>query len=329
MDKHQCECGATISRKSLARHLKSKKHLEGAGLVDWIKKGVSAVKDVFSIRDGYNNTAKDTIKKYGDWKITKINVYRKPIEKALEVVLDLVSGGKFTQAKKDANYDKLFHLGMFLILNDEKGNWVNVICEKNEVINLKRVSFDISKAGENITVHFNKDVKLNQFLDNSEHQMGNKYFKYDAFGGNNCQVFVKSCLMANGLYTKEIDSFVFQPLEKVIKTLPKSTPFIAKAVTTLGAWFNKILGKGKPHHQTESTDGLVIQSVRVRKPATREQAERHADNILKNRKKRTVTEKVNWWHVRALPKTKIEKGTFVTKKVNSNIQLVFGRLKGT
>jgi hypothetical protein len=262
--KVRCECGAMVVKKGLARHKKTKKHLKGAGLTDMIKSGINKVKDVFSVRDGYNNEAQKSIKDYGDWRIMKINVYRKPIEKALDMVLNLTSGGKWTEAKKAANFDTMFHLGMFLVINNNKGQFANLICEKNAVINIRRVSFDISKAGESVPVHVNKDLTLNAFLDNAQKHMGDKYFKYDAFQGNNCQVYVKSCLEANGFYNAKVGEFVYQPLDVVLKTLPKSTPFIAKAVTTLGGIWDKLIGNGKPHKggrivnvQSRSDDKLI------------------------------------------------------------------------
>ena len=213
--------------------------LLGAGLLD-----------VFQVRNGYNNLARKTLNRFGSMRITKITIYRKPIDQILDTVLNLISLGKFEEAKKDANYDKMFHLGLFFLLNDWKGGWYQVIVEKNEVIRVEQVGFDVRKWGESMVIHLPinmvgyREVTLNEFLDRTHALMGDKYFTYDAFGGNNCQVFARSMLKANELLTPQADSFIFQPLDQVVKGIGSHVPVIAKAVTTLGALINKWRGKG-------------------------------------------------------------------------------------
>ena len=235
-----CEhCEKHIKPQYLERHVKSKGHLKAAGIID-------SVKNFFSVKNGYNNQSTKTINKFGDMRVMKINVYRKPIDSALDKVLNFISLGKFDEGKKLSNIDSLFHLGLFCVLNDSKGQFFNVICEKNATIHIEQVSFNINGYGENIPVHVNKNITLNQLLQGGQNVLGDKYFYYDGFNGNNCQVYVKSLLEGSGLYSPNVDKFVFQPLDKIIATIPKSTPVIAKAVTSLGAWFEKITGKGKP-----------------------------------------------------------------------------------
>ena len=75
---------------------------------DVIKSGVEAVRGVFKSRNDYNNVAKATLKKYGAHMVVKMWVYCKPIDAVLNSGLNFVSLGQFDDAKKDANYDKLF-----------------------------------------------------------------------------------------------------------------------------------------------------------------------------------------------------------------------------
>ena len=52
-------------------------------------------------------------------------------------------------------------------------------------------------------------------------------------------------LESNGLYNDDINKFVFQPLEQVIKNVNKVVPTIAIAVTNASAYINKLIGGNK------------------------------------------------------------------------------------
>ena len=153
--------------------------MQGEGLGDIIQSGMDAMKNVFAPRNDYN-AAKATLRKYGDYRIVKVWVYRKPIDAMLNAVLNFVSLGQFDDAKKDARYDKLFHLGAFLMLNDGAGKFMNVICEKNEVMDLKRVSINIAGYGEKPSrarPAADSGVQLTAFLANAHKELGDKCFK--------------------------------------------------------------------------------------------------------------------------------------------------------
>lgn len=221
---------------------------QGSGLFDRVKNMYNTLTTdgIWGVRNGYNNASSECIKKYGSMKIFKCWVYRKPIESALESVLNLISLNKFDDAKKEMKYDTLYHLGLFVMVGDQMGRFYNILCEKNAVIDIKRTSFNIKKFGETIPAHVNIDINLNTLLANCQTLLGEKYFLYDAFDNNNCQVFCKGLLEASQLLTPELEAFIYQPLETVIKMLPKSTPKIARIVTDLGAWFDRITGGDLP-----------------------------------------------------------------------------------
>ena len=240
--KINCDCGSIFHKSHLKKHLLTKKHQKhGSGVVDWIKNKVS---DVFKIRNGYNNLSSKTIKDYGDWKIFKLHIYRKPIDSVLEKVLNLISLGKFKKGMIESEYDKMFHLGLFAIIGNEKGQFVNILIQKNAVIEISKTSFNISSYGENIPIVINKPLTINQLLEKGQKELGDKYFKYDAFT-NNCQMFIKALLSGSNLYNDKLNNFVYQSLDIILKNLPNSTPKIAKMITNLGGLTDKLLGNGK------------------------------------------------------------------------------------
>ena len=131
MTKIQCECGAIINRTSLQAHLQTQKHEFGAGLVSDM---YNKVKEVFSVRNGYNNQAQSTLKTYGNMKIYKMWIYRKPVVPLIEKFLNVLSLGTYEKSKKELSYDNMFHLGCFIMVGNEKGQFYSIIVEKNEVI---------------------------------------------------------------------------------------------------------------------------------------------------------------------------------------------------
>ncbi|MDR3598405.1 hypothetical protein, partial [Clostridium sp.] len=95
---------------------------------------------------------------------------------------------------------------------------------------------------ETMPVYVNKQLSLNQMLDGAQKLLGDKYFKYDAFGENNCQVFVRALLHSAGLYKAKEESFVFQPVDKILEKMGAHVPKVARVVTDLGAIADRVLG---------------------------------------------------------------------------------------
>ena len=69
-------------------------------------------------------------------------------------------------------------------------------------------------------------------------------FKYSAFQYI-CQCVVKDVLESNGLYNDDINKFVYQLLEQVIKNVNKVVPVIANAVTNASSYINRLIGGNK------------------------------------------------------------------------------------
>ena len=222
--------------------------MEGKGLFDFVKEKAknlfsglkSGVSKVFSTRlDDYNNTTKETLMKYGDYNIDNLMIYRTPINSMIDKALNIFSFGKFAEMKKKYGFDTFFHLAL---VAEVKGK--NVIIEKNEVINVS-TSYSTNSNTETMKVNMkNKPLTINQLLNATrEKQKPDDYFSYDAFN-NNCQMFIRALLTNVGLYTKDIDVFLFQNVENLIKEMPTLAK-VAKTATDIGAWFNKITGEGE------------------------------------------------------------------------------------
>jgi len=301
---------------------RNRKRVEGAGIFDFVKKGYESVKSFFDPYKDYRPIVKDFIKKYGDWKVYKIVAFRKPIMSVLDKVLNLISNNKFDEGKKLSNFDEMYHLGLIIMLGNMKGEYVNLLIEKNERIDIEKVPLSLGdKYGELKTVPVTKDIRFNQMLENARKGMGErKFLEYDPFLGNNCQVFAKSLLEYSGLLTPDAEQFIYQPLDKILEVIPKSTPKIARAVTQLGAFFanigSKITGRG---------DG-ELHAVIVKKPVNVEELKEIQNRYIKGNKK-FIRETKGSYRIRNIPKQKFIKDSFRTVKINNKISLVYGKLK--
>lgn len=197
------------------------------------------------VRNDYPPKSRQTIAQYGDGIIESLALRRQPIQSFINKALDFITLGKFSQAKADLHYDKLFHLSLVATLRMPDGSQAQIVMEKNEVINIAP-DFKSAKDIEYMIVPLLADdtITLRQFLQNAQEKGGETYFLYDAFKYN-CQNFLKLLLDANELSTERTTAFILQPLGELIKKLPGFTGRVARGVTDLGALVNvAIEGRG-------------------------------------------------------------------------------------
>jgi hypothetical protein len=228
------------------------RHFEGGSITSFFKKGFSKVKelassgiekvkDIFTVRNGYNNKATTLIKDYGNYKIRKIVIVRSPIKSYIKYILNVVSFGKFLQALKQTPYDKLFHLSMNIEL--ENGQVITV--EKNEVIEIHRTVKSYSNS-EMMPVDLKgKVLSFNDLLENGYKNAGSDsaYFHYNAWN-NNCQNYIMYLIKGSGLNSPSIQSFVLQDITKLLENTPDFTKKFGYAITTAASIANKISGAG-------------------------------------------------------------------------------------
>lgn len=223
-------------------HLKPEyEHLEGSGIGDFFKKVGQTVKSVFTPRlDSYNNQTRKSLEQHGDMPVKRLTIYRTPIMKVLDKVLNLISFGKFKDLKKKYGFDELYHLALIADVGNK-----NLVIEKNEVINVSG-SYSTSSKTEKQEVPLNgKEFTINEMFEKGRKNVGDKkWFLYDPFH-NNCQFFIKYCLEAVGLYGVPEKDFLFQDISQLAKEMPSLSKKIAKATTDVGAVVNKLTGRGE------------------------------------------------------------------------------------
>src|SRR6185437_3065878 len=130
---------------------------------------------------------------------------------------------------KDLKYDDIFHLYMYL--ETDKGTHTRL--EKNEVV---KATSSAKTEGSCISIPLqNKKIRLDDFINKGEKLQGeSKFWAYSALD-NNCQIFLRTLLTANGLYNDNANKFIFQDSKEIFKRLPQWSSKVSDALTGLAA----------------------------------------------------------------------------------------------
>ena len=197
-----------------------------------------------AIRKEYPPKERRLLGEYGDWKVKHVLVRREPLQSKVTSFLNVLTAGQLEQAKRQANYDNLYHLGLVLSL-EKDGKIVPIMVEKNEVIRFT-VNPATNARVESIQLATpSPPVTFAEFMEKGAKAKGDSFFTYDAFT-NNCQQFVLGLLRANGIASSYAEQFINQSAEKLIQKLPSYTQGIVRGITDLGALVNRVFeGKGK------------------------------------------------------------------------------------
>lgn len=209
------------------------------------------------IREDYPPDVRETIAKYGSGIVEELLIRREPIQSFINKALNLVSLGKWNQARNELSYDQLYHLSMIATLKMTDGSEARLIIEKNEVINISP-NFSMRGQMEMLKVPVPCCITLKEMLDKAQAIQGPKFFLYDAFT-NNCQMFLMSILDANNLTTPQVKAFVLQDVDSLLKRVPKYVSPFAKSLTNIAGLFNVALkGRGECCGECEIKGGCEM-----------------------------------------------------------------------
>ncbi len=189
--------------KKLNKFIKNNQKLEGKGIVSNVKKYIHTA---LTSRPGVIDRL---IKQYGDKKILQVTILRKPVERGIQKLLNLITMGGFNKAKKEMNYDEVYHL--FVNMHLENGQIVGV--EKNQRVNVNLSGFPTSGIDPSNILKINCNVLLKEMFEKAE-QSGESFYRYNAVTAN-CQRFISVLMQAGGI--TGTDNFVMQDATQLIK----------------------------------------------------------------------------------------------------------------
>jgi hypothetical protein len=191
-----------------------------------------------SIRDvksKYPENVQRLLNTIGNKKVFNIKICRSVVPKYLETLLNLISLGKFNEAKIKNDFDKFYHLYMTFDVDNKK-----YMLEKNQLINLSGAP---KQCDEMINIPSN-GIILNDMLENARKKLGDtNFFTYDAFN-RNCQAFITAILKSNNLSSSKSEKFIYQNIEGLKRDLPSYVPKVTKVLTDIGGVVDTALQKG-------------------------------------------------------------------------------------
>jgi len=206
--------------------------------VPGVETNLAVITDAALDRFGYNNfdaRNQEFLKAHGSEPITSLKIRRAPISNNINIALNLLSLGQWNQSRAKYGYDDLFHLG--LIVNDVYA-----------IQRIGRVSFNYKDPDAPRTEFLNLPVPagltVKSMLEQTLQRVGPKvFFSYDPFTYN-CQGFLRTILETINLWTPEVDRFVYQPVDALLREQPGYVQSVAHVLTNFGQFTG--VGAGKP-----------------------------------------------------------------------------------
>ena len=181
------------------------------------------------------------MEKNRDKVIKKIITFRLPLQKELTAALNALTDNSVKKfLKKSEEYDRLFHLGLFIETTD--GNMFIYDKAQNFNFQIAKKSFLKQKDMETSPVSNLPDgLTIGGLFDAGRKKMGSKYYTYNALS-NNCQRFVAENLDAIGAsYDKD---WVVQNLEQLAKRLPAWQKRFSVFATDAAREIDKVVSVG-------------------------------------------------------------------------------------
>lgn len=229
--------------------------LNGAGFFDSVKGFFQRAKEkMFFPTNNYTASTQAVIDKYANEIIEAAQIRRAPIYSSIDTALNLITFGAFNRAKKEMNYDKMFHLS--LLLRFRGSPTFNVKIEKNLKINITEDVRAMPNTEILNVVPWRGEIRFKEFLDRTLLMVSpERYYSYNSFS-RNCQVFIDDLLTANGNINPEVRAFIKQDAEGLLKKLPGYTNAVSSFFTDLGTKFQELTGQGREDENDEMSKGI-------------------------------------------------------------------------
>ena len=180
------------------------------------------------------------LEKNRDKVISKITIFRLPLQKELTAALNALTDNSVKQFLKKNDIDKLYHLGVFLETNggdfvyDKQANFSFVEAPKGFLKQPKLETSPVSNLPTNLTI--------GEMFDAGRKLMKSKFYYYSALKYN-CQFFIQQSLDAIGA-SYDLN-FVVQDLTNLVKRIPAWKRRFGIALTDIAREADKVVSHTK------------------------------------------------------------------------------------
>jgi hypothetical protein len=168
-----------------------------------------------------------------DIPIKSIQVFREPLNKVLQLLINLASGG-IDKIEKKFGYDNLYHLGMVVELE----NGGKYLIEKNQNILIKKSGIPARSETMNIRLEGRK-ITLDYLFDRAIISLGPSDFYNYNLASTNCQHFIKNVLSKSGLLNPTSKAFIEQDISDIVENIPSRIKDTSKLITDVASIIDK------------------------------------------------------------------------------------------
>ena len=220
-----------VTLRKLDKFLKKHQVLEGKGIISSVK---NYFHNALTSRPGVVDRL---IKQYGDKKVVQIIILRKPVNSGVQKLLNVITLGGYNKAKKEMNYDEVYHLYLNIILDNGK----TIGIEKNQRVGVSDSGFPLSGVEPSNMLKMSCNVLLKDMIEKAEQAGGDTFYRYNAVTAN-CQKFVSVLLNSSGIVGA--DNFIMQDATQLIKN--SGLKRLATGITDIAALGERaIYGHGR------------------------------------------------------------------------------------
>ena len=178
----------------------------------------------------YSPAAQEILRTQGNKRVRSVSLHRNVLSSVYTNIISAWTFGETARRLSMEDKDKLYHISMWVTLED--GTVVNV--EKTALPNF---TLNPSKPIEEETQDGPAPppgLTLNTMLERARKRMGDtKFFSYSA-KDNNCGNFIEAILSANGINNGNTHAFIGQDTKKILAGFPSLRRFM-NSVTDVAA----------------------------------------------------------------------------------------------
>ena len=231
--------------------------------------------DMESLLPNLPRKVQNLYKKVKNDRVTELEIFRRPVGRAIEKALDAFSGNAVEKFFKNTEYDKLFHLG--IIVNKK------YLFHKQENFELSTIPGGYKKfiKGKELELSpvsgFSDDLTIKRMFRDTRKLMGEaKFYGYNAFS-NNCQKFVVKVMTAIG--AKFDKKFVLQDLKKLSKKVPSFTKNLTNFFTDFARTARRVIGLGA-EEEPKAIENVVEEKNEIIEPVVVEEKPKPKTSIV-------------------------------------------------
>lgn len=192
----------------------------------------------------YNNTTLNTIKLYGDYKITGIYLVKYNINYFIYLFMNIFSINEFSNIltcyRNSTGKDIMpMHASIIVEIEINRDEKKLILIEKNLTINIT-TDFFLSKKCTYKHIPFTSNITINNILNFVKTDLGKKkYFNW--YKNNTCQHFINSILKYLKINTKKNKQFIKQDLFYKNVKISNRTIYILNFILNLHNIFYEII----------------------------------------------------------------------------------------